>query len=90
MEKKDVLKIVETLMSVPGMNDVVKIDLKMSRKNALLLSNVIESGLNVKEADRMVLIQAIPKDLLLEISQIAVECLEKSGLKEMSENLKQL
>ena len=35
----------DTILSIPGMNDTVKIDLKISRRNVLLLNRVIERGL---------------------------------------------
>jgi len=37
----DVAKIYDTIMSIPGMNEKVKIDMKSSRKNVLLLNRVI-------------------------------------------------
>ncbi len=47
----DVTKVYDTILSMPGMNDSVKIDLKISRWNVLLLNSVIERGLTVKDAD---------------------------------------
>ena len=38
----DVAKVYDTILSIPGMNDTVKIDLRISRKNVLLLNHVIE------------------------------------------------
>jgi hypothetical protein len=32
----DVVKVYDTILSIPGMNDTIKIDIKMSRKNVLL------------------------------------------------------
>ena len=46
---KDVAMIYETLLSSPGMNDAVRIDVKLPRKNVLLLVKVIELGLSLKE-----------------------------------------
>jgi hypothetical protein len=39
-------KVYETLLCRPGMNEAVKIDVKVSRKSILLQSSVIENGLN--------------------------------------------
>jgi hypothetical protein len=33
----DVVKVYDTILTIPGMNDTIKIDIKMSRKNVLLL-----------------------------------------------------
>ena len=33
----DVAKVFDTVLSIPGMNELVKIDLKISRKNVLLI-----------------------------------------------------
>ena len=37
----DVAKVYDTILSIPGMNETVKIDMGISRKNALLLNSVI-------------------------------------------------
>lgn len=49
--KTEIAKIYETLLSIPGMNEKIKIDLRMPRKNVLFLSKIIERGLSSKEAD---------------------------------------
>jgi hypothetical protein len=41
----DLTKVYDTILSIRGMNETVKIDLKISRKNVLLLNNVIRRGL---------------------------------------------
>lgn len=43
--KNEVAKVFDTVLSIPGMSENVKIDLKISRKNVLLLSHFIEQGL---------------------------------------------
>jgi hypothetical protein len=45
----DVTNVYDTILSIPRMNDTVKIDLKISRKNVLLLHKVIERGLTLKQ-----------------------------------------
>jgi hypothetical protein len=47
----DITQVYDTILSIPGMNDTVKIDLKISRKNVLLLTRVIERGLTMKQDD---------------------------------------
>ena len=49
LSTKDVAMIYETLLSSPGMNDAVRIDVKLPRKNVLLLTKVIELGLSLKD-----------------------------------------
>ena len=49
LSTKDVAMIYETLLSSPGMNDAVRIDVKLPRKNVLLLAKVIELGLSLKD-----------------------------------------
>jgi hypothetical protein len=73
------------------MNDVVKIDLKISRKNVLLLNHVIERGLSAKDDDKLsVFMTSVPQENLQELKLLADECLQKAGLIELSEKLKTL
>ena len=50
LAKNEVAKVYDTVLSIPGMNQNVKVNLQISRKNLLLLSKVIERGLNGKES----------------------------------------
>ncbi len=45
----DIAKIYDTVLSIPGMNETVKIDLRIPCKNVLLLLKVIERGLLIKD-----------------------------------------
>lgn len=84
----DVARIYDTVLSIPGMNDNVKIDLKISRKNVLLLNSVIERGLMVKEDDKtQSLLSGVSKETLQELKDFAGECLQKAGLVELNEKL---
>ncbi|WP_423147031.1 hypothetical protein [Rubrolithibacter danxiaensis] len=84
----DVAKVYDTILSIPGMNETVKIDMKISRKNVLLLSSVIQRGLTVKEGDKSSnLVDIVPKETLQELTELAGECLHKAGLTELSEKL---
>ena len=87
MTTNDVAKIFDTILSIPGMNEVVKIDMKVSRKNVLLLSQVIERGLSEKLDDKSTLLVNIDPDNLQELKIFAQECLQKAGLTELSEKL---
>ena len=87
----DVAKVYDTILSIPGMNEVVKIDLRISRKNVLLLNQVIERGLSAKGDDTSAfLLGNVPEETLLELKSLSEECLQKAGLIELSEKLKAL
>ncbi|KIO54478.1 hypothetical protein IW18_02885 [Flavobacterium hibernum] len=88
MTTNDVAKVFDTVLSIPGMNDVVKIDLKISRKNVLLLNHVIERGLSAKGNDKpSILMSSIQEENLQELKLFGEECLQKAGLIELSEKL---
>lgn len=91
MTTNDVAQVLDTVLSIPGMNDVVKIDLKISRKNVLLLNHVIERGLSAKDNDKpSILMTSVPEENLQELKLFGDECLQKAGLIELSEKLKTL
>ncbi len=90
LNSTDAGKVFDTILSIPGMNEVVKIDFKISRKNVLLLSSVIERGLSAKDDDKSNLLDIVPKDSLQELTAFAVDCLQKAGLTELNEKLKSL
>jgi len=88
--KNDVAKVYDTILSIPGMNEEVKMSLKISRKNLLLLNKVIDRGLNGKEShDQSVsVLDTVPEETLADLAEIAVQLLHKAGLTEMNEKLK--
>ncbi len=87
----DVARVYDTILSTPGMSETVKIDLRISRKNVLLLSNVIERGLAMKEGDKASdLLNSVPQENLQELKALAGECLQKAGLIELREKLNSL
>ena len=84
----DVAQVFDTILSIPGMNELVKIDLKISRKNVLLLNHVIERGLLAKIDDKASnLLTSVPEENLEELRSLGEECLLKAGLIELSEKL---
>lgn len=89
LSKTDLAKVYETLLSIPGMNEAVKVDLKLSRKHVLILSKVIERGLaeSVDEKEPSILSLATP-ETREELGKISEELLAKGGLSEMAEKLK--
>lgn len=91
MTTNDVAQVFDTILSIPGMNETVKIDLKISRKNVLLLNHVIERGLSAKGGEKEMNVFAnAPSETLSELKDIAIECLQKAGLVELSDKLNAL
>jgi len=86
----DAAQVFDTILSSPGMNDAVKIDLRISRKNVLLLTYVIEQGLSEKGTGKGSLFASAPEDAKEELKILADDFLEKAGLSELSEKLKAL
>ena len=82
-----VAQVFDTILSAPGMSEVVKIDLKISRKNVLLLNGIIERGLSSDGDDKTGLLANVPTDDLQELKALANEALQKAGLVELNEKL---
>lgn len=88
MTSSEVAQVFDTILSIPGMNEVVKIDLKISRKNVLLLNHVIARGLSATGEEKVGnLLGIVPKENLADLHSIADDCLQKAGLVELSEKL---
>lgn len=78
----------EVLLCSPGMNESVKVNLQMSRKEIFLLSRVIEAGLNSGAADGMA---SLISDESKQAYRVVVEeILKKAGLSDFVEKLKYL
>ncbi|SHH92518.1 hypothetical protein SAMN05444671_4311 [Flavobacterium sp. CF108] len=84
--KNDVAKVFDTVLSIPGMCEMVKIDLKISRKNVLLLSHIISDGLT-NEKDASSLLGSIGEEGFSELKNLSEECLQKAGLVELNQKL---
>ncbi|MDP5198997.1 hypothetical protein [Flavobacterium sp. DG2-3] len=84
--KNEVSKVYDTVLSTPGMSELVKIDLKISRKNVLLLSHVISKGLDPKSEESSIL-STISEEGLLDLKKLSEECLQKAGLVELNQKL---
>ena len=83
-------KVYETLLCSPGMNEAVKIDVKVSRKSILLLSSVIENGLSKEVGQSLELLELVPADDLQELKTFSEDCLKKAGLTELNDKMKSL
>ena len=92
LAKTDVNKIYDTLLSIPGMADPVKIILNIPRKNILLLSKVIERGLSGKDAEEKthIILDKVTKESLQELLSLSADLLDKAGLTEMNKKLQML
>lgn len=84
-------KIFETILSSPGMQESCKIVLNPTRQTILVLVRLIESGIvnkGGKETDEM--ISFLPEVSLNDLKMISEELLNKGGLVDFYEHLKQL
>lgn len=91
LTNSDVAKVYDTILSIPGMNENVKMDMRLSRKNVLLLSAVIKRGLSAQtDGKPNLLLEEIPLDSVQELEAFADGCLTKAGLTELSEKLRVL
>ncbi|AYN06558.1 hypothetical protein EAG11_04975 [Flavobacterium sp. 140616W15] len=88
MTENDVAKVFDTILSIPGMNETVKIDLKISRKNVLLLNSIIERGSASDDESKSIFLSSIPVESLKELKLLGDECLQKAGLNDLYEKLK--
>jgi hypothetical protein len=78
---------VDAILSTPGMNDQVKIDLKMSRRNVLLFNHLIKKGIIEEQENKSEFMLSMGGENLEEIHAMAEECLSKAGLVETHEKL---
>lgn len=85
-EKNYAAKVFDTVLSIPGMSEMVRIDLKISRKNILLLSHFIEIGV-LMEKDEGSLMGSISEEGLSDLKNLSQECLQKAGLIELNQKL---
>lgn len=76
----------ETLLTVPGMHDSVKIDFKIPRKTVLILAEVISRGMNQTTALENGIL-SISKESAEELNTIIKESLEKAGLTDLHHKL---
>lgn len=85
------LKIYETVLSSPGFREKCKIVLQLSRQNILLLSRIIEFGLEANKKDMKADILALlSEEDFDEFRKIVVEILQKGGLTDFYQKLKLL
>ncbi len=78
----------DTILSIPGMSENVKLDLKISRKQVLLLCQVIESGLAQDQQSAKGLLSALAGEAASDLKALVADCLEKAGLTALDQKIK--
>lgn len=86
---KEMKLVYETLLTAPGMEVIIKLDTRLSCRMILMLTQVINLGLESKN-QRSGLLSILSEAEAKELEQLAVAFLEKGGLVEMNKNLQQL
>jgi hypothetical protein len=89
LSEKEISMLYETVLSSPGMNENVKLSIVVSRKNALLLSSLIDSGIDHENGTNKLFVVAGEESLEL-LKKLSVDILEKAGLSGLQERLKVL
>lgn len=91
LQKTDLALLYDTILSIPGMNEPVKVGLQTSRKSLLFLSQVIERGLASSEDQKEhTILDIASPEIRQELLVISEELLKKGGLLEMHQKLKAL
>eukprot|EP01133_Synstelium_polycarpum_P017041 gene17041-20301_t len=88
--KNEMTVVFDALLTVPAMNDAVKLNLSMSRVQILLLSNTIRQGITAKEGMVSDLLSILPKESSEELAKIADEVLEKAGLAGLDQKIRKM
>lgn len=91
MTNNELAQVFDTVLSSPGINEAVRIDMRISRKAVLLLHQIMEAGLNGKEIQEGIPISGfLSAETQEELKTLGSDFLQKAGLVEMSEKLRQL
>ena len=89
--KKERSKVFEMVLSGPGMEQSCKLAIKTSRRNALILARLIETGLLAdKELLEDDLLASLSQEVKKEFQGVHTELLDKTGLTEFYDKLKAL
>ena len=91
MNAKELASVYDTIMSIPGMNDQIKIDLKISRRNVLLLTQAVRRALSIPgDESNPDLIDIASNESKDELLALSADCLQKSGLVDLNERFAKL
>lgn len=84
---KEVSAFFDALLSAPGMNEKVKLDMRLSRRDVLLLVSVLSNGANRSNSSEELV--AMFNEACVEVAgRVESEMLEKSGLTDLSERMR--
>lgn len=82
--------LLDIILTAPGMEGEIKIPIAISRKNILILSQVVERGLEaIKDGDSGLLAN-VPAEALQEVKIFSDQCLEKAQLADLNRKIQQL
>ena len=91
LSSKDVTLVYETLLASPGMNDVVKLNFRLSRKQVLLLSQVIEAGMKAgNEHGTIPMVGNADAEALNALTIVAEDLLKKADLTAVKTRINEL
>jgi len=85
MTSGELSKVFGALMMMPRMDEVMKVDLGLDRKQVLLLAFVIENGLSETDGSG---VQFFSKEDAEQLREKAKQALEKAGLPEVYAQLR--
>ncbi len=88
---KDMSKFYEAMLSFPGMNQKLKMGMKISRTNVLLLTLIIEHGLKLGNAERFnEILLVVPEEIKKELTELSDDLLNKADLAGLRDKLNTL
>lgn len=90
MKNVEMTQLYETLLCSPGMKETVKVDVRISRKSILLLSQIIQKGLSESGNQASELATIAGTESSNELQEMLKTCLEKANLFELDERLAKL
>lgn len=90
MKNVEMTQLYETLLCSPGMKETVKVDVRISRKSILLLSQIIQKGLSESGNQASELATIAGMESSNELQEMLKTCLEKANLFELDERLAKL
>ena len=90
LTSKDVAVVYETLLTSPGMGEMIRLDIKVARKTVLVLAKIIEVGAIKRDESESSFLRAFDAGSMSELSQISNNLLDKAGLSDLYTRLNAL
>ena len=87
---KGAIKIYEAVLSGPGMTEKCKLVFHLSRLNIILLTRLIESGLQNRSDNPEDIINLLPKESIEELQAVVDEILRRGNLTDFYQKFKSL